>query len=59
MVVCRGVLLVCAGALVRGQKAYHCRDRMDLGVEDSTQDDACEEARKMNSGKVVTDYEVY
>ena len=59
MVVCRGVLLVCAGALFRGQKAYHCRDRMDLWVEDSTQDDACEEARKTNSAKVVTDYEVY
>ena len=59
MVVCRGVLLVCAGALFRGQKAYHCRDRRDLEVEDSTQDAACKEARKMNSGKVVTDYEVY
>ena len=59
MVVCRGVLLVCAGALFRGQKAYHCRDRLDLEVEDSTQDDACEEARKMISTKAVPDYKVY
>ena len=32
-----------------GQKAYHCRDRVDLGVEDTTQDDTCKQARKMNS----------
>ena len=55
MTACSRVVLVCTGLLFPGQKAYHCRDRRDLEVEDSTQDDACEEARKMISTEVVTD----
>ena len=51
MTACKRVVLVCAGPLLRGQKAYHCRDRMDLGVEDSTQDDACEEAKQNDQHK--------